>query len=705
MIVAAAGEAAVIIRRRIVELRSSSFSSTDTRSLSSSRFMSMTTTSRPSRRQQPQPPPQPQPRQRYNSTAAADAATTIATTTTTTALIGVCSTSILRRHFSSSSSSSGGQLADQCEVHILKSPFEHLDPTKFTSKPLPELVMENWKGYVEGMAGVDRDSSVTNFDSPLLGPEVAIIDGSTGQQRTYDDFYKSTVSIAGCLKQEFGVTEHTTVCLFAPNHVDYLPTTLAVGLCGAKITPVNPLYTTGELQLILDKSHSSVLIAHTDTLDVALEAARHSKYVKHVVVMTPTDDNDGCSCASPEVEGTTTLESLKSYNGKPLLTTQREKHSHGTDHHPYLLPYSSGTTGLPKGVALTHANLVANLLQCQVVEEPFFPTGEKLISPLPFFHIYGMTVSNLYTAWKGHPVITMSGRFDLQLFLDLIREHQPARAHLVPPIILGLAKHPMVDDYVEDFKAMKCIISAAAPLGLDIEQSTQSRIGVHIKQAWGMSELSPIATINSDDRTKPSSVGPLVSNTYGKIVDPETGKSLPAHTQGELCIKGPQVMLGYLDDPEKTAECLSSNGWLRTGDVAYYDDGGYIYITDRIKELIKVRGYQVAPAELEALLLTHPDVNDVAVIPIDDESSGQLPRAYIVLKDLGDEEDTSGDGKKKEDTADDIYQWVKERVAPYKRLDGGIVFTDTIPKSASGKILRRVLRDELELLVEEEEDS
>ena len=258
----------------------------------------------------------------------------------------------------------------------------------------------------------------------------------------------------------------------------------------------------------------------------------------------------------------------------------------------------------------------------------------------------------------------------------------------------------MVDNYIDDFKAMKCIISAAAPLGLDIEQSTQSRIGVHIKQAWGMSELSPIATINSDDQTKPSSVGPLVSNTYGKIVDPETGKSLPAHTQGELCIKGPQVMLGYLDDTEKTAECLSSNGWLRTGDVAYYDDDGYIYITDRIKELIKVRGYQVAPAELEALLLTHPDVNDVAVIPIDDESSGQLPRAYIVLKDggVGEEgtpaaaDDDDEEEQQKKTVVDDIYQWVKERVAPYKRLDGGIAFTDTIPKSASGKILRRVLR-------------
>lgn len=369
---------------------------------------------------------------------------------------------------------------------------------------------------------------------------------------------------------------------------------------------------------------------------------------------------------------------------------------------------SVGTTGMPKGVCLTHANMVANLLQCEVVEDMAFGMGETLISPLPFFHIYGMTVSNIYSAWKGHPVITMSGRFDLELFLELIKEHRPQRAHLVPPIILSLAKHPLVDNY--DFSSIKCIMSAAAPLGLDIENSVKNRLGCNVKQAWGMSELSPIATMTSDFNIKPSSVGPLVSSTYGKIVD-ENGKSLGPNQNGELCIKGPQVMMvsamiaapfcfssnalescshsisqGYLDDPDKTAECLSESGWLRTGDVAYYDEDGFFYITDRIKELIKVRGYPVAPAELEALLLTHDLVNDVAVIPKPDDEHGELPRAYVVLKDSTSEND---------ETREQIYEWVKERVAPYKRIDGGLVFTDNIPKSASGKILRRLLRDAL----------
>jgi 4-coumarate--CoA ligase len=204
-----------------------------------------------------------------------------------------------------------------------------------------------------------------------------------------------------------------------------------------------------------------------------------------------------------------------------------------------------------------------------------------------------------------------------------------------------------------------------------------------------MSELSPIGTFNTDTDIRSGSVGPLVSSTFAKVVD-ETGQSLPAFEDGELLIQGPQVMKGYLEDPEKTAECLSESRWLRTGDVAHYDKDGYIYITDRIKELIKVNGFPVAPAELEALLLTHPAVADVAVIGIPDDKSQEAPRAYIVITEgviIG---------------AEDIYAWVSKRVVHYKRLQGGIVFCEAIPKSASGKILRRILRDELEHAVLEE---
>lgn len=242
----------------------------------------------------------------------------------------------------------------------------------------------------------------------------------------------------------------------------------------------------------------------------------------------------------------------------------------------------------------------------------------------------------------------------------------------------------MVDNY--DLSSINMIISAAAPLGLETESMTKKRLGTNIKQAWGMSELSPLGTMNSDFNARTASVGPLMPSTYGKILDVDTGKSLGPNEPGELLIKGPQVMMGYLNDTEKTEECLSDGGWLRTGDLAYYDEDGYFYITDRIKEMIKVRAFQVAPAELEELILNNEHVQDVAVVQIPDEESGELPRAYVVLKPSAD---------LKEVTEEYLKDWVKERVSPYKRIEGGVVFTDAIPKSASGKILRRVLRDQV----------
>mmetsp|Transcript_5011 Transcript_5011/g.9936 ORF Transcript_5011/g.9936 Transcript_5011/m.9936 type:complete len:206 (-) Transcript_5011:332-949(-) len=191
--------------------------------------------------------------------------------------------------------------------------------------------------------------------------------------------------------------------------------------------------------------------------------------------------------------------------------------------------------------------------------------------------------------------------------------------------------------------------------------------------------------MNSDYNAKVGSIGQLCPSTYAKILDIETGKSLGPNEAGELVIKGPQVMMGYHNDPEKTAECMSKGKWLRTGDLAYYDEDGFFYITDRLKELIKVRGYAVAPAELEELILTNEHVQDVAVIPVPDEDSGELPRAYVVLKPTSDPEKV---------TEKYVQDWVKERVSPFKRINGGVVFVDHVPKSASGKILRRILRDE-----------
>lgn len=557
---------------------------------------------------------------------------------------------ILRNLSSAILPNPGTVVADRCNLNIIASPFPDIEEGPYP--PLKEFLASNWG---------DR-----------LVDKVAVTDGSTGMQRTFGEYDELAQNIAAALLHDFSIREDSTIALFSPNHVDYLPISLAVSVTGAKLTPINPLYTRNELSAVLQRSRSCLLIVHESRLDVAMESVIECPLIKNIVVITDYNHN-----SIPQ--GTHSLESLKAKHQKGGIAGTKHDIHRKTETHPFLLPYSSGTTALPKGVCLTHHNLVANLLQIGLVEDLGFPESHKLISPLPMFHIYAYTYALLYSAWKGHELITMSARFDLERFCQLVEEHKPERAHLVPPVVLALAKSPIVDKY--DCSSLRQIVSAAAPLGLEVELAAKARLGCEIKQAWGMSELSPIGTLNSDSSSKPGSVGPLCPSTHAKVVDSE-GQSLPPFVDGELLIKGPQVMMGYLDDPEQTKECLSGSGWLRTGDVCHYDEDGYFFITDRLKELIKVRGYQVAPAELEALLLTHDNIDDAAVIQIPDEASGELPRAYVVLKDGV------------STTEEDIIAWVKERVAPYKRLDGGVVLTSTIPKSASGKILRRLLREQ-----------
>lgn len=358
----------------------------------------------------------------------------------------------------STSTADSEEFSDRCSLHVVQSPFPPIAEGPYP--PLYEFVTENWLPH-----------------GGSLDEKVAIIDGSTGMQRTFRDYYTTTGGLAGALRYDFDVAENDCVALFSPNHVDYAPIVLAVALCGAKITPVNPMYTNIELEKVLERSRSKVLIAHRSTLETALVAARHVKSVKHVVVIT---DDDTANDALPE--GTIHLDYLRQH-GQAFDSTVHEIHRK-TATHPLCLPYSSGTTGLPKGVCLTHSNIAANLLQLEVIEGLPFAESFKLISPLPFFHIYAFTVSMLYPAWKGQTVITTSGRFNLEQFCQLVQEFRPERAHLVPPILVGLAKHPVVDQY--DLSSLKCILSAAAPLSTETETTVKERLGgaCEVKQGW-----------------------------------------------------------------------------------------------------------------------------------------------------------------------------------------------------------------------------
>ncbi|MBI1801494.1 MAG: AMP-binding protein [Chloroflexi bacterium] len=316
-----------------------------------------------------------------------------------------------------------------------------------------------------------------------------------------------------------------------------------------------------------------------------------------------------------------------------------------------VMPYSSGTSGRPKGVMLTHYNLVAQM--CQLDSAWKSTEGESMISPLPFFHIAGIVGSLLLGIWKGIRLVTMP-RFDLEQYLQLSEKYEATRAVLVPPIVLGLAKHPIVDKY--HLSKLRVIYSAAAPLSENVARACGERLHCMMGQAYGMTEVSGASHVTPDepDMNKPGSVGFCLPQMEVKLMDTISGAEVGQNELGEIWMRGPNVMKGYLNNPQATASTIDADGWLHSGDVGYVDDKGYMYVVDRVKELIKYNAYQVAPAELEAVLLANPAIADAAVIPSPDEEAGEVPKAFIVLRAPL--------------TEQQIMDFVAGRVAPYKKI-------------------------------------
>ena len=352
--------------------------------------------------------------------------------------------------------------------------------------------------------------------------QIAFIDAFTNDKRSCGELRDTAFSLAISLRNDYGLEEGDTICLYSPNHIDYPAVILACGLLGLTITPANPLYTANELERQLHDSCTKFIISHSDCKDIATSMK--------IPLMCIDEPEFLAIRAVPQEALPTSVDMFPNVSaGDDALCC---------------LPYSSGTTGLPKGTIISHNNLVANLHQMDSAEGRFYDSSvDVLISPLPMFHIYGYTVSVLYSIWKGVPVVTMP-KFDMEKFCHGIERHSCTRAHIVPPIILGLAKEPVVDKY--DMSSFKVIMSAAAPLSADVASQCAKRLGCIVKQGWGMSELSPLGTVTPDDCAKPESercgsIGVLVASTEGKIVDPE-GNTVPVGKEGEFMIRGPQVL-------------------------------------------------------------------------------------------------------------------------------------------------------------------
>ena len=490
---------------------------------------------------------------------------------------------------------------------------------------------------------------------------LALVDGSDGREFTYAQVNRITHRMAGGFAVR-GVRPGTVVALMAPNCPEYAFVFHAVALAGGTLTTINPTYTAEEVRFQLLDSGASHLVVPGAFLSVAQDAITGTR-VDDLIVIGEVPDG---------AAGVTGVTALAEVDAEPIEQVSVDPRTHIV-----VMPYSSGTTGLPKGVMLTHRNLVANVLQ---IVEPLVlpdPQDQVALAVLPFFHIYGMQVLMNSLLANGKTIVTMP-RFDLARALQLIAERSVTRFFVVPPIALALAKHPMIDDY--DLSSLRYIMSGAAPLGADIQEAAARRLGCFFSQGYGMTELSPVSHVSDPRGSTAGSSGRPIPNTEARLVDPATLSDVVAGEVGELWVRGPQVMVGYLNNPQATADMITSDGWLRTGDLAVVDDSGSLTVVDRLKELIKVNAFQVAPAELEALLLTHPDIVDAAVIGIPDSESGEVPKAYVVVR--------PGQSL----TAEQVQDFVRQHVATYKQVRV-VEFVESVPKSASGKILRRMLRD------------
>jgi len=487
------------------------------------------------------------------------------------------------------------------------------------------------------------------------GDEAAFVDADTGREVTFAELpAKVDALAAGLAGRGFGKGD--VFAIYAPNVPEYPVAFHGVTSVGGVVTTVNPLYTVEELTRQLDDTDARFLLTVPPFAEKAAEAA-DATAVEEVFVLGDSD------------VGTPFPALFDAGADPPEVDVAPDDLA--------VLPYSSGTTGLPKGVELTHRNLVANICQVSGVEPPDFGPDDISVGVLPFYHIYGMTVVMNWHIREGATVVTVP-KFDLEPFLETLEGHAVSVAYLVPPIALALAHKPVVEEY--DLSALSVITVGAAPLAEDVADACADRLDCLVKQGYGLTEASPVTHLapRDPDRIRRGSVGPPVPNTACRVVDVETGEELGPGEEGEVLVRGPQVMRGYYGREDATEDAFV-DGWLRTGDVGVVDEDGYLSVIDRVKELIKYKGYQVAPAQLEGLLLEEDAVADAAVVPTPDEEAGEIPKAFVVP---GGEIDTEA-----------VKSSVAERVAPHKKIRE-IEVIDEVPKSPSGKILRRVLVDE-----------
>nr|GEW31404.1 4-coumarate--CoA ligase 2 [Tanacetum cinerariifolium] len=469
-----------------------------------------------------------------------------------------------------------------------------------------------------------------------------LIDGASGEVYTYADVELTSRKVASSLHNQYGITKGDVIMILLPNSPEFVYTFMGASYLGAISTMANPFFTGPEIIKQAKASNAKIIITQASHAPKVKQHADENS----IQVFTIDAPPQGC------------------------------------------LHFSELLKGLPKGVMLTHKGQVTSVAQQVDGENPnlWIHSEDVIICVLPLFHIYSLN-SILLCGLRAGAAILIMQKFDIIPFLELIQKYKVTIGPFVPPIVLTIANNEeTVDKY--DLSSIRTVMSGAAPLGKELEDTVRNKFpNAKLGQGYGMTEAGPVLSMCLAFAKEPSEIksgacGTVVRNAEMKIVDPETGLSLPVNQRGEICIRGDQIMKGYLNDPESTKSTIDSEGWLHTGDIGLIDEDNELFIVDRLKELIKYKGFQVAPAELEALLLTHPEISDAAVVPMKNEAAGEVPVAFVVK--------TNGSSL----TEDDIKQFVSKQVVFYKRINR-VFFIESIPKSPSGKILRKDLRAKL----------
>ncbi|XP_072930482.1 uncharacterized protein [Epargyreus clarus] len=495
---------------------------------------------------------------------------------------------------------------------------------------------------------------------------------NTGRSYTYERGYMLSKTFAANLRKKFKIRDGDTVAVMLPNVPEFPMVAMGILEAGGVVSTINPIYTAHEVQRQLLMSDSKLIVTLAENVNTVQEALKIAKLnIKIIVVKIDRG-------ALPD--GTISFNELSedvSVDRSCLKEVKRNSND------ICFLPYSSGTTGLPKGVELSHFNLIAN---CEQINDPLVRCHQettashqdKVMAILPYFHIYAATVIMFHKMAHGIQLVSLP-KFQPEAFLEALVKYKTNVIFVAPPLVIMMATHPASS--AKTLQYLEIVINGAAPLAASDADRFFSKVGHKMRfgQGYGLTETSPVVSITAAASKNYGSVGCIVANTEVKVIDSEFN-ALGPNTKGELIVRGPQVMKGYKNNPEANTEVFTDDGFFRTGDMAEIDHTGEITITDRLKELIKVKGFQVPPAELEAVLREHPAINDAAVIGVPHPAKGESPKAFVVLKN----------GSKV--STKEIQDFIDTRVAAYKRVDD-IVLIDAIPKSSAGKILRRVLKE------------